>query len=225
MSRILVVEDDTHVAASLRDLLERDGHDVTLARTIAEAESALDAAIELVLLDWMLPDGQGVDALKVWRRRTDVPVILVTARADVVDRVVGLEIGADDYVTKPFEGRELLARIKARLRGRGAGLAEAASTKPQRLEHAGVSIDLETRETRLHGKSVELTRMEFGLLRLLVEHPGRVFTREELLNRVWGYERAPTTRTVDAHVLTLRTKLFPELIESMRGIGYRCRKN
>lgn len=219
MSRILVVEDDASVAASIRDLLERDSYTVVSARTIAEANRALDASIDLVLLDWMLPDGQGVDALKTWRKRTEVPVIFVTARVDVVDRVVGLEIGADDYVTKPFEGRELLARIKARLRGK------PAPPPPERLERAGVAMDLETRETRFEGRPVELTRMEQGLLRLLMEHPGRVFTRDELLNKVWGYDRAPTTRTVDAHVLTLRTKLRPDLIESVRGFGYRFRKD
>jgi DNA-binding response OmpR family regulator len=219
MSRILVVEDDVHVAASLEALLQHEGHHVTIARTIADAHRLLDSSIELVLLDWMLPDGQGVDALKVWRHKTDVPVIFVTARADVVDRVVGLEIGADDYVTKPFEGRELLARIKARLRGK------ATPSVAQKVEHLGVTIDLDTLETRFQGKVVELTRMELSLLRLLLEHPGKVFTRDELLHRVWGYERAPATRTVDAHVLSLRTKLAADLIESVRGIGYRSRKN
>jgi DNA-binding response OmpR family regulator len=215
MSRILVVEDDVHVAASLETLLVNEGHEVTLAKTIAEAHRLLDSSIELVLLDWMLPDGQGVDALKEWRKKTNVPVIFVTARADVVDRVVGLEIGADDYVTKPFEGRELLARIKARLRGKSA----------TRLEHLGVTIDLDTLETRYEGSPIDLTRMELALLRLLLEHPGKVFTRDELLHRVWGYERAPATRTVDAHVLSLRTKLNADLIESVRGIGYRSRKS
>jgi DNA-binding response OmpR family regulator len=211
MSRILVVEDDVAIATSLRELLTRDGHDVVVAKTIAEAHQALTPAIELVLLDWMLPDGQGVDALKAWRKHTDVPVILVTARADLVDRVVGLEIGADDYVTKPFEGRELTARIKAR--------PEARET----VSRDGITVDLTSREVTFRGAKVELTRMEFGLLRLLLENPTRVFTREELLNRVWGYERAPTTRTVDAHVLALRTKLEPSLIVSVRGIGYRFR--
>ncbi len=218
MSRILVVEDDVAIATSLRELLVRDGHDVTVAKTIAEAHQALTPEIELVLLDWMLPDGQGVDALRAWRKHTDVPVIVVTARADLVDRVVGLEIGADDYVTKPFEGRELTARIKARLRGRAKG-PEA----PETLSRDGVTIDLGAREVQFRGARVDLTRMEFGLLRLLMENPTRVFTRDELLNRVWGYERAPTTRTVDAHVLALRTKLDPSLIVSVRGIGYRFR--
>jgi DNA-binding response OmpR family regulator len=218
MSRILVVEDDAAIATSLRGLLMRDGHDVVVARTIAEAREALTPAIELVLLDWMLPDGQGVDALKAWRKHTDVPVILVTARVDLIDRVVGLEIGADDYVTKPFEARELTARIKARLRGRAKGPAA-----PETLSLEGVTVDLASREVTFRGAHVELTRMELGLLRLLMENPTRVFTREELLNRVWGYERAPTTRTVDAHVLALRTKLDPALIVSIRGIGYRFR--
>jgi DNA-binding response OmpR family regulator len=221
MSRILVVEDDAAIATSLSEMLAREGHDVVMAKTIAEAQKALTPAIELVLLDWMLPDGQGVDLLKAWRKSSDVPVILVTARADLVDRVVGLEIGADDYVTKPFEARELTARIKARLRGRGDAKASAA---PQTLSLDGVTIDLASREVTFRGAPVDLTRMELGLLRLLMENPTRVFTRDELLNRVWGYERAPTTRTVDAHVLALRTKLDPALIVSVRGVGYRFRK-
>jgi len=218
MSRILVVEDDAAIAVSLRELLTRDGHDVVHAKTIAEANQSLTPAIELVLLDWMLPDGQGVDALRAWRKHTDVPVILVTARADLVDRVVGLEIGADDYVTKPFEGRELTARIKARLRGRAK-----AKEPDETLSRDGIVMDVTAREVTFRGAKIELTRMEFGLLKLLMENPTRVFTRDELLNRVWGYERAPTTRTVDAHVLALRTKLDPALIVSVRGIGYRFR--
>jgi DNA-binding response OmpR family regulator len=218
VTTVLVVEDEAQVAAALRDLLEREGYMVRVASTLADARRAL-GGVDAVLLDWRLPDGEGIDLLKEWRKESDVPVLMVTARVEVIDRVLGLEIGADDYITKPVEPRELLARLKARLRSRQR-LAEA----PPAVEFAGVRLDPATREVTFEGRPVPMTRMEFGLLALLVEHPGRVFSREELLNRVWGYERTPTTRTVDAHVLQLRTKLRSDLIESVRGIGYRLRR-
>jgi DNA-binding response OmpR family regulator len=220
--RVLIVEDEPQVAASLRELLEREGYAVTHAGTIADARRALGAEpLDVMLLDWRLPDGEGIDLLKDLRKTSDLPVLMVTARVDVIDKVLGLEIGADDYVTKPVEPRELLARIKARLRKPRGSEAKPPST----LEHCGVRIDRESREVTFEGNGVELTRMEFGLLLLLVENPGRVFSREELLNRVWGYERTPTTRTVDTHVVQLRTKLRADLIESVRGIGYRLVKD
>jgi DNA-binding response OmpR family regulator len=219
--RVLIVEDEPQVAASLRELLEREGYAVTVAGSIAEAKRALgDTALDVMLLDWRLPDGEGIDLLKELRKTSDLPVLMVTARVDVIDKVLGLEIGADDYVTKPVEPRELLARIKARLRK-----PRADAKPPSTLEHCGVRIDRESRDVTLDGKQIDLTRMEFGLLVLLLENPGRVFSREELLNRVWGYERTPTTRTVDTHVVQLRTKLRPDLIESVRGIGYRLVKD
>lgn len=224
MTAILVVEDDPQVAASLRDLLEREGYVVRVAGSIAEArrELASDAPVDGMLLDWRLPDGEGIDLLKELRKTSDLPILMVTARVEVIDRVLGLEIGADDYVTKPVEPRELLARLKARLR---THLRPAVTARSARiLEEAGVRVDLDLREVTFEGRTVPTTRMEFGLLALLVEHPGRVFSREELLNRVWGYERTPTTRTVDTHVVQLRTKLRADLIESVRGIGYRLHR-
>jgi len=214
--RVLIVEDEREVAASLRELLERDGYAVEVAGSIAEAKRALSDAPDLMLLDWRLPDGEGIDLLKELRKTSELPVIMVTARVEVIDKVLGLEIGADDYVTKPVEPRELLARLKARLRKRPATAPATAV-----VEHLGIRLDKETRAVTFGGKDIELTRMEFGLLALLLENPGRVFSREELLNRVWGYERTPTTRTVDTHIVQLRTKLRGDLIESVRGIGYR----
>jgi DNA-binding response OmpR family regulator len=216
--RVLIVEDEPQVAASLRELLEREGYAVTLAGSVAEAKRALADPPDVMLLDWRLPDGEGIDLLKDLRKTSDLPVLMVTARVEVIDKVLGLEIGADDYVTKPVEPRELLARIKARLR---KPRADANASPSPILERSGVKIDRDARAVTHEGKSVELTRMEFGLLVLLLENPGRVFSREELLNRVWGYERTPTTRTVDTHVAELRTKLRADLIESVRGIGYR----
>ncbi len=219
MTTVLVVEDEVHVASSLRDLLERDGYTVVLAATLAAARLALGSPVDVMLLDWRLPDGEGIDLLKALRETSDLPVLLVTARVEVIDRVLGLELGADDYVMKPFEPRELLARLKARLRSRRAPDA------PRRtVECAGVLVDLETRTVTFEGRDVPMTRMELGLLAVLLEHPGRVFSREELLNQVWGYERTPTTRTVDTHIVQLRTKLRADLIESVRGIGYRLRR-
>lgn len=217
MNTILVVEDDAVLAQSLRDLLEGEGYVVCAAATLAEARRSMSAAIDGVLLDWRLPDGEGIDFLRELRREGSVPVLMVTARVDVTDRVLGLELGADDYLLKPVEPRELCARLRVRLRAR------PVAEERRRLSHGGVDVDLECREVRYEGREIALTRMEFGVLVLLLEHPGRVFTRDELLNRVWGYERAPTTRTVDTHVMQLRTKLSPSLFESVRGIGYRAK--
>jgi DNA-binding response OmpR family regulator len=214
--RLLLVEDEREVAASMRAMLEQDGYVVEVAGSLRDARRALGAGWDLVLLDWRLPDGEGIDLLRELRRTSSVPVLMVTARVDVIDRVLGLELGADDYVTKPFEPRELLARIKARLRG-----AQQAAPPTRVVAHAGVEIDLDARAVTFQGRAVTLTRMELDLLALLLEHPGRVFSREELLNRVWGFERTPTTRTVDTHVAELRSKLRADLIESVRGIGYR----
>jgi DNA-binding response OmpR family regulator len=223
MTAVLVVEDEAVVAASLRDLLEREGYVVHLAPSLAEARIALARKaepIDVVLLDWRLPDGEGIDLLREVRSSSDLPVLMVTARVDVIDRVLGLELGADDYMTKPVEPRELIARLRARLRGR-----EKPAAPRRMLEVAGVHVDLHTREVTFEGRPVSLTRMEFGLLVLLLDNPGRVFSREELLNQVWGYERTPTTRTVDTHVVQLRTKLRADLIESLRGVGYRLRRD
>ena len=224
MSRhVLVVEDEPEIQASLRALLEREGYAVTVAGTVAEGRRALAGEAgshgrpDLVLLDWRLPDGEGIDLLRELRKTSDLPVVMVTARVDVIDKVLGLEIGADDYVTKPVEPRELLARVRARLRPK----ARAEAAPKRTLAHGGVTLDLDTRIVMFEGAAVSTTRMEFNLLALLVENPGRVFSREELLNKVWGYERTPSTRTVDTHVVQLRTKLRAELIESLRGIGYR----
>jgi DNA-binding response OmpR family regulator len=216
--RVLVVEDDAEVSDSLHALLAGEGYVPVVARSLAEARAAGARDFDVVLLDWRLPDGEGIDFLKELRKTSDVPVLMVTARVDVIDRVLGLEIGADDYVTKPVEPRELLARVKARLRGR----AKEATPPAERIVEAhGIRVDLDAREATFRGQPVAFTRMELELLVLLMKNPGRVFSRDELLNQVWGFERAPTTRTVDTHVGVLRSKLLPELFESVRGIGYR----
>jgi DNA-binding response OmpR family regulator len=216
MRRVLVVEDDAEVGAALQALLAREGYTPVMACSLAQARAAEARDFDVVLLDWRLPDGEGIDFLKELRKTSDVPVLMVTARVDVIDRVLGLEIGADDYVTKPVEPRELLARIRARLRGR------AKEARAERVVEAhSIRVDLDTREVTFRGQPVTFTKMELELLVFLLKSPGRVFSREELLNQVWSFERAPTTRTVDTHMAVLRSKLSPELFESVRGIGYR----
>jgi DNA-binding response OmpR family regulator len=222
--RILLVEDEPGIASQLERLLVTEGYAVAVAFDAAAARAATATATtapDLVILDWMLPDGQGIDLLRAWRGAgRQWPVIFLTARDELIDKVLGLELGADDYMTKPFEPRELLARIKARLRAPApAGAAEARRV----VAAAGIEIDDETRVVTYLGRAVELTKMEYALLHLLVESPNKVFSRDELLDKVWGFESYPTTRTVDTHVLQLRQKLAPELVETVRGVGYRLR--
>lgn len=218
-ARILLVEDDVALATSLAEYLQAEGFVVQRAPTAAAARAAGTAGADVVVLDWMLPDGQGIDLLREWREaRATTPVILLTARADLVDRVVGLEMGANDYVTKPFEPRELLARVRVQLRG------PHAPPPPAVVRCGDLVLDPATREVRFAGALLELSRQEYALLKLLMESPNRVFSREELLNQAWGYEQYPTTRTVDTHVLQLRQKTHPALIETVRGIGYRLRQ-
>jgi DNA-binding response OmpR family regulator len=213
MTRLLLVEDDDRVAVPLVKTLELDGFVVQRVTTVLAADASLAERPDLVLLDWRLPDGDGVDLLRRWRRAgVTVPVILVTARAELVDRVLGLELGADDYVTKPFEPRELIARIRARLRTHGDSAVVA---------HADLQIDTSQRVVRVAGLPVAVTRMEYALLLFLVQHPGQVFGREELLSAVWGYAPAVASRTVDTHVRQLRAKVGADRIESVRGVGYR----
>jgi DNA-binding response OmpR family regulator len=224
--RILLVEDESSIATQLERLLTGEGYDVTIAPDAAAALAAAPAAAggaaapDLVVLDWMLPDGQGLDLLRTWRGSGRTwPVIFLTARSELIDKVVGLELGADDYVTKPFEPRELLARIKARLRS-----PQAPGEPARRVVVCGaIEIDDDARSVKYQGRKLDLTKMEYALLRLLAESPGKVFSRDELLDKVWGFESYPSTRTVDTHVLQLRQKLAPELFETVRGVGYRLR--
>jgi len=215
---ILLVEDDAVLARSLTEYLQADGLAIVLASTAAAARAIGPAESDVVILDWMLPDGQGIDLLREWRQAgVRTPVILLTARSELVDRVVGLELGANDYVVKPFEPRELLARLRVQLR-------TPSAAPPDTVVRCGeLVLDVTTREVRYRDALVELSRQEYSLLKLLMENPNRVFSREELLNQAWGYESYPTTRTVDTHVLQLRQKTEPALIETVRGIGYRMR--
>lgn len=208
VKHLLLIEDDAHLGASLNSYLQTQGYQVTWVMTLAEATATTD----LVLLDWNLPDGEGIDWLRRFRQRCSAPVILLTARSETMDKVLGLEIGANDYVTKPFEPRELLARIRVQLRS-----ADSGSTL---LESSGIRMDLERHEVSFQGQPIELARMEFQLLRVFLENPRKALSRETLLQEVWG-QKSPTTRTVDVHVGQLRQKFAPELFETLHGIGYR----
>jgi len=218
--RILIIEDEPDLLRGLALNLKAEGYGVlTASRGDAGVEQALRDRPELVLLDIMLPGMNGLDVCRELRRKGfEAPIIMLTAKAEEVDRVVGLEIGADDYVTKPFGIRELLARIRARLR-RHAPAAVALRLGP-------AEIDFDKHEATRAGQRVELTGKEFDVLRLLARHRGEIVTRDRLLEEVWGYETYPTTRTVDNHILRLRQKLEedpsnPRYILSIYGEGYK----
>ncbi|MET9854127.1 response regulator transcription factor [Streptomyces sp. NPDC006450] len=231
--RLLLVEDDDHVAAALSAILARHGFKVTHARSGEEALQALLSAgapplaspYGVILLDLGLPDQDGYEVCGKIRKRTSTPVIMVTARADVRSRIHGLNMGADDYVTKPYDTGELLARIHAVARRTGAS-EESAATGPAGtpgvVSLGTVGIELSTRRVSVDGVDVPLTRKEFDLLALLAQRPGVVFRREQIISEVWRTSWEGTGRTLEVHVASLRSKLrMPALIETVRGVGYR----
>lgn len=225
--RILVVEDEPAVARGLEYALRAEGYDVRLAPTAASAlEQARTADVQLALLDVRLPDGSGFDVCRTLRgegRR--LPILMLTARDDEVDKVIGLELGADDYIVKPYGLRELLSRIRAQLR-RAYGELAAADADLDAVAFGDVEVDLRRLRARRGGAPVDLTPTEFRLLRHLVLHPGRPFNRDQLLEAVWGYDSTVTSdRTVDVHMRHLRQKLEPEpaaprWLVTVRGTGY-----
>jgi len=219
---ILVVEDDAKVASTIRLYLEHAGHAV---ETLGDGNAALvrataEPAPALILLDVMLPGVDGFEICRRLRARSNVPVILVTARADEEDRLAGLDLGADDYVSKPFSPRELVARVRAVLRR-----SQDAASGPV-IERAGVRIDPTRHEVHVHGARIELTPREFVLLLAFLRAPGRAFTRDELIARVMGDDYGGLDRTIDVHVKNLRRKIevdpaAPRLVETVAGVGYR----
>ncbi len=215
--RVLLVEDDDAIAAPLEEGLEREGLEVERVATGHGALAAADA--DLVLLDLGLPDLDGLEVCRQLRARSSVPVIVITARGEEIDRVVGLELGADDYIVKPFGFRELMARIRAvtrRVTGAGSG---ATSVRLGELE-----VDFRARRVTVAGAEVELTRKEFDLLALLIADPGALRTRQEILESVWDEHWYGPTKTLDVHIAALRKKLGdPALIETVRGVGFRMR--
>ena len=216
--RILLVEDDDAIAGSVSAALSSAGMDVERVSTARDAvERGSTGEHDVVLLDLGLPDGDGLDAARTIRERVDVPIIIVSARGDEIDRIVGLEIGADDYVVKPFSQRELTARIRAVLRRKAPVAAAPEERSPSR-----VSIDSRTRTVTLDGESVILTAKEFDLLCFLAAEPGVVFRRNEILESVWDVDWYGTTKTLDAHVAAIRKKLGDQRwIEAVRGVGFR----
>ncbi|MGC7870365.1 response regulator [Desulfosporosinus sp. SYSU MS00001] len=225
MATILVVDDEEPIQELLRFNLEKEGYQVRVAKDGPEALASIEKEQpDLLVLDVMLP---GMDGLEVCRRLRlntkfqQIPIIMLTAKGEEIDKVLGLELGADDYMTKPFSPRELLARIKARLRR--LNIPEDTEAMIVRGE---LRIDINGFRVLIRGEEVELTPKEFELLRVFAAHPGKVYSRDELLERIWGYEYHGDTRTVDVHVRHLRLKIErdpsnPEYIETLRGIGYR----
>lgn len=217
MKEILIIEDDSNLGQSIKKILEAEGLKTYWVTTITDARIEILKKIDLIVLDWMLPDGQGVDFLKEIRGQNNfTPVIMLTARADLIDKVLGLEAGANDYITKPFESRELIARIRVQLRDK------VSREQPiEKIIMGKLQINTHDREVIFDGKKINLTKLEYDLLKILAENPKQTFSRENLLDKVWGYENFPTTRTVDTHVLQLRQKLSDDVIETVRGLGYR----
>jgi len=222
MARILIVDDEPEMVRGLQDNLRFEGYQTLTATHGKEGlRLALQEAPDLILLDVMMPELSGWDVLRALRQeRVDIPVILLTARGEEVDRVLGLELGADDYITKPFSLREVLARVRAVLRRPGARL------KGESIAFGDIRIILRARQAFKAGREVHLTRKEFDLLRFLGEHRGEVLTRDRLLDEVWGYAQFPTTRTVDTHILRLRQKFEkdpeqPAWILTVHGQGYK----
>jgi DNA-binding response OmpR family regulator len=229
-SRILVVEDDLTLLETLEYNLAGEGYEVT---TAADGLTALEVARQeqpdLIVLDLMLPRLDGFEVCRILRRETSVPILMLTARADEVDRVVGLEVGADDYLTKPFSMREMLARVKALLRRVRLIREEMAGEKgvpgSEQLVFGDLVIDLDRREVLIRGEPLRLKPKEFELLVFLARHPGMVLSRDLLLERVWGWDYAGGSRTVDVHVRWLREKVEadpanPERIVTVRSVGY-----
>ncbi len=225
-TRILIVEDEASIAEPFARLLEREGFETTVAPTAAAAlAAARQDPPDLVLLDVVLPDGDGRDVCRTLRAESGVPVIMLTARGSETDRVVGLELGADDYVVKPFSAAEVIARIRAVLRRTATSPAQARgpaapATGPIRIRD--LTVDLRARRATIHDTELELSRKEFDLLAELVAHAGEVVRREDLMSRVWDVNWFGSTKTLDVHMGWLRRKLGdPTYVETVRGVGFR----
>jgi len=224
MSLIVVIEDDPAIARGLADNLRYESYTVLTANTGEAGMAAVrEKKPDLLILDLMLPKLSGYEVCRRLRAEgIQTPILMLTARAEEADRVLGLDLGADDYVTKPFSIRELLARVRALLRRAQPGKGNL----PDELRFGDVAVDFRSYEARKGGQPLDLTRKEFGVLRYLASRPGEVVTRDELLNEVWGLENYPTTRTVDNHVASLRAKIerdpaAPEHLRTVHGVGYK----
>lgn len=215
MKKILLLEDDPAITQTLITVLRAENFQIAHHSSVTAALASQWQTCDFMVLDWNLPDGNGPDFLKEVRKRgINTPALFLTARTDLVSKVLGLESGADDYLSKPFEPQELIARIRAILR-RGQG------TTSTQLRFGEISINLDSCKVCKKDTELSLTRKEYELLKYFVENKGKVFSRDELLNTIWGFDSNPATRTVDMHVASLRGKLGEELIETVRGFGYR----
>lgn len=223
--KVLIVDDETSIQELIRFNLEQAGFDTEVASDgLAALETFESYKPDLIVLDLMLPGKDGYDVCKEIRRTSNVPIIMLTAKETELERVLGLELGADDYMTKPFSPLELVARIKAVLR-RASG-QEVQDENEYKVGNIFLQVD--TREVTVHDQNVDLTRKEFDLLHIFMQNMGKVLTREVLLQKVWGYEYEGETRTVDVHIRHLRRKLGPEgetRIETIHGVGYKLRGN
>ena len=225
MVKILIVDDEPAIRESLAFALQRDGFAIEEAASLREAKARM-ADIDLLLLDLVLPDGNGLDFLRSLRTKSDVPVIVLTSRDEETDRVVGLEMGADDYVLKPFSPREVAARVRAVLR---RSKSPVHTDEEKALRVGTLSCDPRSRKALAGAKELALSRTEFNLLHAFLRSPGRVFERSQLLDAVWGSDVVVGDRTVDVHVKALRRKLEeagadPRVLETVRGVGYRLRE-
>lgn len=221
---VLVVEDEENLVEALRYSLEHEGYAVLTAPDGGSGlETARAALPDLIILDVMLPNLDGIEVCRILRRETDVPILMLTAKGEEIDRVVGLEIGADDYVTKPFSMRELMARVRAMLR-RPRKTASARMAEP--LRSGSLAVDVDAHQVSLNGEELRLKPREFDLLALFMRNPGRAFTRDQILEQLWGHDYIGDVRTVDVHVRWLREKIeadpsTPARIITIRGVGYR----
>lgn len=221
-AKVLVVDDDTALAEMIGIVLETEGYSVVYCHAGDKAiETFVEYQPDLVLLDVMLPGLDGIEICSLIRQKSDVPIVMLTARSDTADVVAGLEAGADDYVPKPFKPKELIARVKARLRGRTEDIAE------EHVRLGDLVVDVSGHQVKRGNESILLTPLEFDLLVALGRSPWKVFSREELLETVWGYRHAADTRLVNVHVQRLRAKIerdpeHPEIVITVRGVGYRA---
>jgi len=229
-AKILIVDDEPNIVDILKSNLEREGYTtVTAADGSAAIELGLSSHPDLILLDCMLPKMDGFDVCRILRAQTAVPIIMLTAKSEEIDKVLGLELGADDYITKPFSVREVLARVKAQLRRMTLVESDAADSG-KILIFGELEIDLDAYQVRLEGRVLDLTLREFELVRFLAQNAGQVFSREVLLEKVWGYEYYGDVRTVDVTVRRTREKLEPDqtnyrYVLTKRGVGYYFEKN
>jgi len=214
--RILVADDDDSIRDSLETVLELEGYEVLLAADGRAAMQLFDQAVDLLVLDWMMPEMDGIQVCQEVRRVSQVPILMLTARGDLDDKITGLDTGADDYLPKPFKTKELLARIRAQLR-------RSRAFSKEQLEFGALVLEPGSRSARWQDQQIFLTALEFQLLLFLVQNPGQVFSKEQLLNHVWGWHEAANLNVVEVHISSLRQKLgegAKNLIRTVRGLGY-----